>query len=340
MESRRVFAGAIAVAAITVVLAPSRIAHAQQDQEIEVVRLRPNFYVLSGAGSNIAVQTGPDGMVLVDAGSAEHAGRVANALKKISDLPIRYIVNTGAGIDHVGGNAQLAKAGRSIFASGPEPVGGEFARAMTNGFAASILATENVLRKVSAPTGQVSSLPNESWPTETFTDRRRTIFFNHEGIEILRQPAAHSDGDALVYFRASDVIAAGDILDVTRFPQIDPENGGSIQGEIDALNRLIDLSVRPMPLVFQEGGTYIVPGHGHVYSQQETVEYRDMLVIIRDLVRDLMDRGLTLEQVQAASPAKGWEPAFGASSGAWTTRDFVAAIYQSLKNGQGSGKGK
>jgi glyoxylase-like metal-dependent hydrolase (beta-lactamase superfamily II) len=147
---------------------------------------------------------------------------------------------------------------------------------------------------------------------------------------VLRQPAAHSDGDSLVFFRASDVIAAGDILDTTRFPVIDLAAGGSIQGEIDALNRIINISVRPMPLVYQDAGTYILPGHGHVMSQPDVVDYRDMVVIIRDAIEDMKQRGMTLAQVQAAEPAQGYATRYGSSKSPWTTNDFVAAIYKSL----------
>jgi len=298
--------------------------------ELEGVRLRPNFYMIAGAGANIAVETGPDGTVLVDAGNAEASDRVLAAIHRLAEQPIRYIINTSADGDHVGGNGKLAKAGRSIFATGTEPLGGEFAKAMTNGYAASVLAAENVLLRMSAPTGKAPPFPNESWPSETFSERRRYLYLNHEGIEVFRQPAAHSDGDTIVFFRASDVIAAGDIIDATRFPVIDVAKGGSIQGEIDALNRVIELAVRPIPFVTQEGGTYILPGHGRVYDQSDAVEYRDMIVTIRDIVRNMIQRGMNLEQIQAASPAKPWMRQYGSDSGPWTTHNFVEAVYKSL----------
>jgi cyclase len=310
---------------------PGKTARAQTgNEDVEVLRIRPSFYMIAGAGGNIGVQIGEDGVVLVDAGSQEASDRVVAAIRKLTIQPIRYIINTGADADHVGGNGKIAKAGRSIFAMGPEPVGGEFAKAMTNGYAASILATENVLMRMSAPTGQASPFPNDAWPTETFHENRRYIYFNHEGIEILRQPAAHSDADSVVFFRASDVVAAGDILDTTRFPVIDLQKGGSVQGEIAALNRVIGLSVRPMPLAFQNGGTYVLPGHGRVCDQSDVVEYRDMIVIIRDVIQDMIGRGMTLDQIKAAAPAKGYEPPYGAKAGPWTTDNFVEAVYKSL----------
>lgn len=292
--------------------------------EIEVLRVRPNFYMIAGAGGNIALQTGPDGAVLVDAGTLAASDRVVAAIKKLTDEPIRFIIDTGPDADHVGGNGRLAKAGRSIFAMGTQPVGGEFARDMTNGYAASILAAENVLLRVSAPTGKASPLPSDTWPTETFSELRRSIYFNREGIQIVRVPAAHSDADSIVFFRASDVIATGDILDTTHFPVIDTEKGGSIQGEIAALNTVIEMAVRPVPLVFVDGGTYVLPGHGRVFGQPDVVEYRDMLVIIRDIIQDQIQRGMTLEQIKAAAPAKGYASQYGAADA------LVSAIYQGL----------
>lgn len=317
-------ASAMAAASIAVLgLFLSARAQTNND-EIEVLAVRPNFFMIAGAGGNIAVQTGPDGAVVVDAGTLAASGRVVAAIKKLTDEPIRFIINTGPDADHVGGNGRLAKAGRSIFAMGTQPVGGEFARDMTNGYAASILAAENVLLRVSAPTGKASPLPSDTWPTETFSESRRSIYFNREGIQIVRVPAAHTDADSIVVFRASDVIATGDILDATRFPVIDIEKGGSIQGEIAALNKVIEMAVRPVPLVFVEGGTYVLPGHGRIFGQPDVVEYRDMLVIIRDIIQAHIQHGMTLEQIKAAAPAKGYESQYGSAVA------LVTAIYQGL----------
>lgn len=328
---RRMAAGAFVAGIMLAAGATPHTLRAQQPATpLEKVQLRPNFYMVAGAGANIAVQTGVDGVVLVDAGRQDSAEAVQAAVRAVTDLPIRYIIDTSADADHVGGNGALARAGRSIFAMGPEPLGGEFAKAMTNGFAASILATEGVLLRMSAPTGQTSPFPSDAWPTETFAESHRDLYFNREGIQVFRQAAAHTDSDSIVFFRGSDVIAAGDIIDATRFPQIDLRQGGSVQGEIDALNHIIELSVRPRPLVFQSGGTYIVPGHGRVYDQIDVVEYRDMLVVIKAIVEDMIQRGSTIDEVVAAGPAKAYAPQYGATSGAWTTDDFVRAVYTSL----------
>jgi cyclase len=295
---------------------------------VEVVKVRPNFYLIAGAGGNVGVQIGDDGVLLVDAGSAAAASQVVAAVKKLTEEPIRFILNTNADADHVGGNAAVAKAGRSIF-----PVNGggnNLASAMTNGGAASILASEKVLMRMSAPTGKVAEFPADAWPTEAFYGERKPIFFNGEGIEILHQPAAHTDADSFIFFRRSDVVAAGDILDTTRYPVIDTGRGGSIQGEITALNHLIDLAIPPGPFIYEQGGTYILPGHGRICSQFDVVEYRDMVVIIRDNIEDMIRGGMTLEQIQAARPTKAYDRQYGADSGAWTTTAFVEAVYKSL----------
>jgi hypothetical protein len=175
----------------------------------------------------------------------------------------------------------------------------------------------------------VPPFPSDTWPNEAFEGKRQYIYFNHEGIEVFRQ-AAHDDTDSIVFFRGSDVICAGDAIDADRFPMIDVAHGGSIQGEIDALNSIIELVVRPIPFVFESGGTYVIPAHGRLYQQADVVNYRDMIVIIRDIVQDMMKRGMTLAQIQAAGPAKAYEGEYGAQHGPWTTNDFVEAIYRSL----------
>jgi glyoxylase-like metal-dependent hydrolase (beta-lactamase superfamily II) len=193
-----------------------------------------------------------------------------------------------------------------------------------------VLSAEKVLTRMSAPTGKTSQYPTAAWPTETYDQRRKYMYLNGEGIEVVHQPAAHSDGDSIVFFRRSDVIAAGDVLDLTRFPVIDVAKGGSIQGEIDALNRLVDLAIPSVPLVSQDGGTYVVPGHGQICDQFDVVEYRDMVTIIRDRVQDLVKKGRTLDQVLAANPTLGYNARYGTDK-TWTPRIFVEAIYKTLK---------
>jgi cyclase len=288
---------------------------------VEVVPVRPNFFLLAGAGGNIAAQVGEDGIVLVDTGSERTADAVLAALKTLTDKPIRYIINTAADADHVGANAQASRAGQSLAAGGAGQPGGI-------GLAgpAPIVASERVFLRMSVATGQQTPYPTAAWPTETFTRKHKVLYLNSEGIEVIAVPAAHSDGDSLVFFRRSDVIAAGDVFDVTRFPVLDVNNGGSIQGEIEALNRVIDLAIPSIPLPTKDGGTLIVAGHGRICQQFDVVEYRDMVTIVRDRVQDLMKNRMTLEQIQAANPTQGWTARYGAGS----AQAFVEAIYKGL----------
>jgi cyclase len=313
------------------VLGASVGAQNQQDNApLEVVQLQPNFYMIAGAGSNIGVQIGSEGVVLVDSGTAQMADAVVATVKRLTEQPIRYIINTSADADHVGGNEKVARAGRSLFGAGAGGGGVAGGTAANNDGAASIVAAEPVLNRMSAPTGQQAPYATIGWPTETFTRKQKNLYLNSEAIQVIYQPAAHSDGDSIVFFRRSDVVAAGEVFDMTRFPVIDTAKGGSIQGEIAALNRLIDIVVPSIPLPFKEGGTQVIPGHGRVSEQAELVEYRDMVTIIRDGVQSLIKKGLTLEQIKAANPTQGYRSRYGSDSGPWTTDMFVEAIYNGL----------
>lgn len=310
------------VSAAVALIAAGVVATAGQAQDVEVLQLRPNFYMIAGAGSNIAVQIGDDGIVVVDSGVPSRSDAVLAAIRRISPKPIRYVIDTSADPDHVGGNERLAQAGQTLFTGRTIGLPTEFA-----GTAASILATENVLTRMSNTT---PPYPSPALPTETFFYPRKYMYLNGEGIEVLHQPNAHSDGDVFVFFRRSDIVVAGDILDTNHFPVIDVARGGSIDGEIAALGRLVDLAIPSVPIVSREVGTSIVPGHGHVFDQVDAVDYRDMITIIRDRVRDLIKAGKTLEQVTAADPARGFKGRFGATTGPWTTDQFVEAVYRTL----------
>jgi len=318
----------LAVAAIAFLAFGPTIARmdAQAPRDLEVLQLRPNFFMIAGAGGNIGVQIGEDGVIVVDAGAAASASAVVAAIRKLSPQPIRYIIDTSADPDHVGGNETLSKAGQTLFtAPGSIGITGDFL-----GGVASILSAQKVLERMSAPTGRTSPYPVTAMPTETFDDPRKYMYLNGEGIEVLLQLAAHTDGDAIVFFRRSDVVMAGDVLDTTRFPVIDVAKGGTIDGEIAALNRLVDIAIPSVPIVSREVGTSIIPGHGHIYDQLDVVEYRDMVTIVRDRVRDLIKAGRTLDQVKAADPARGYKARYGSTTGPWTTDQFIEAIYRSL----------
>lgn len=294
---------------------------ATSGQPLEVLQLRPNMYVLAGAGGHIVAQVGDDGVLLVDTGRIEAADRVLATLKTITSKPVSIILNTSPDPDHVEANARIAKAGRSVFnvvaSDRNEPV--------------PIFATERILLRMSAPSGEVSPFPVEAWPTDTFFEPRRDLYFNDEGVQIYQLPGGVTDANAAVFFRRNDVIVAGTVIDSTRFPVIDVAKGGSIQGEIDALNKIIDLSLRPLPFPWQEErGTRIVPSRGRVYDKISVVDYRDMVVVVRDRIADMIKRGMTLAQIQAASPLKDFAAQYGATTGTWTTNKFIEAVYQSL----------
>jgi len=297
----------------------------QSRDDLDVVQVRSDFFMIAGAGGNVAAQVGPAGVILVDTGSPQSSARVLAAVRRLTNRPIRYVINTSADADHTGGNDTLSKAGQTIL--GNPGSSGVSEDVYTNGGAASVLAHENVLARMS---GQQSGVPFAVWPTKTYSGRSYPMYLNGDGIQVLHMPAAHSDADSVVFFRRADVIVSGDILDTTRFPVIDVAKGGSIQGEIDALNRLVDMMIPPFPLRWREDRTYVIPGHGFVADYADLVDYRNVVTIIRDRIEDMVGKGMTLEQVKAADPTKGFRKRYGADSGSWTTGMFVDGVYTSL----------
>jgi cyclase len=177
------------------------------------------------------------------------------------------------------------------------------------------------------PTGQAALTPAEGWPTDTYSQGRRRKLHNGEGVELFWEPNATTDGDSIVHFRRSDVIVTGDIFNTTGYPFIDVKAGGSVQGEIAALNNILDKTVS----FRQEGGTMVIPGHGRLCNEWEVTGYRDMMVLIRDRVQSMINKGATLQQVLAARVSADYDARFGANSGSWTTAMFIEAVYTSLK---------
>jgi len=308
---------------------PVRLIGQSTSASIEALQVRSNFYMIAGAGANVAVQLGPDGVVVIDSGAAAKADQLIAEIKKLAKQPIRYVVNTSASDDHVGGNEKLSLAGESVI-----PTGGLNNMAAYGGRAV-ILAEEHVQSRLSAPTGKQSRLPEAAWPTSTYSsasgENRKDVYINGEAMQLFYQPAAYSDADSVVFFRRSDVIVAGEVFDITRFPLIDVEHGGSVQGVIAGLNRIIDIAVPPIPMVWQEGGTLVIPAHGRICSKDDVVGYRDMVTIVRDRVQDGIKKGLPLDQIKRANPTQGYRKRFGADSGPWTTDNFVEAVYKSLR---------
>jgi glyoxylase-like metal-dependent hydrolase (beta-lactamase superfamily II) len=324
--------GACAIAALLVV-SWGQPASARQQQasnsELDLVQIRPNFYVIAGAGGNILVQVGPDGVILVDSGTTAAADKVLATIKSITPLPIRYIINTSMNPDHVGGNDKLARAGLSILPGAVAAGAGLDDDLVSNSGRASVLAHENVLTRMTAATG-AEALPFALFPTKTFAYRLYSMYLNGEGIQALHMPAATTDGDLAVFFRRGDVIATGDIIDTTRWPFIDTKRGGTLQGELDALNRLMDLAILNVPIQWNPDRTLLVPGHGFVYDKLDLLEYRDAVTVVRDRVQALIDEGKTLAQIKATDPTLGYRSQYGADKGPWTTDMFVEVIYNEL----------
>jgi cyclase len=291
------------------------------DNGVHLLPVQGNIYMLASASGNTTVQVGSQGILLVDAQPAALSGQVIDALAKLSKKPIRYLINTSADPAHTSGNDALRKAGVQVFA-------GPGARAISDAAeGAAIIAHINVLNRMSAPTGSQSSTTTGNWPTDTFEGGVKELFFNGESLRVFHQPAAYSDGDSLVYFRRSDVLSAGNLMSTVNYPVIDLAKGGSLQGVIDGLNRLLDLAV---PEHEQEGGTMIIPGRGRLCDEADLVEYRDMIQIIKDRITAMLKKNMTLAQVKAARPTLDYDPLYGAMTGPWTTDMFVEAAYKSL----------
>lgn len=290
--------------------------------QIRIVHVQGKVYLLNGAGGNTTVQIGDDGVMVVDTQFAPMADKIVAAIRTLTDKPIRYVVNTHSHPDHVGGNLAIASQGASL---GGANVVGLLGNQAIQG--AKIIAHENVLNYLSTAHGTTPAMPSGAWPTDTFFQPFYDVYFNNENVRLFHVPNAHTDGDSYVYFRGSDVIATGDIFTTTTYPFIDHSRGGNIEGIIAGLNSILDLAVTKWQ---DEGGTMIVPGHGRITDKHEVLEYRDMLVIIRDRIKDMVAKGMTLEQVRAAKPTLDYDPRFGADSGFWTTAQFVEAVYQDV----------
>jgi glyoxylase-like metal-dependent hydrolase (beta-lactamase superfamily II) len=292
--------------------------HAQRDDveqravaELGILHAQGNVYMLHGAEmGNLAVQIGEDGVMVVNALREGLAEEIAATVATLTSAPIRYIINTSADLHNTGGNASLAALGTF----GASNAGGRAG--------ATLVAQENVmLRLTESSRASKNPFPGEGIPHDAYILPRKDIYFNDEPVLVIHEPNAHSDGDSIVLFRKSDVIAVGDLFTVSEYPVIDVERGGSVRGLLRALNHVLDLAV---PERLQDGGTRIVPGRGRLCNEADVVEYRNMVAIVRDRVRDLIGKGMTLDEIQAARPALDYETEYGPADA------FIASIHASL----------
>jgi cyclase len=366
-EYRSVLNGSANVSSLTVPSSRSALSvekliaeQSPRDGEVHILPVQGNVYLVIADGTNITVSVGADGVLLVNTGSAQMSAKILTAVNQLANAtvtppttnacfgahcpgawgwsspfmnaiissttppkPVRYIINTSAAADHVGGNEKIATSG--FF-----PRGGNFGGAVESvGRAASVIAHENVLNRMSAPAGKEAAAPVAAQPTDTYFDEffKLAEYFNGEPVILYHAPAANTDGDSLVFFRHSEVISAGNIFSTVSYPLIDAGKGGTIQGVVDGLNHILDLAVAEYRA---QGGTWIIPGRGRVSDTADVASYRNMVTMIRDRVQNLKSKGMTLDQVKTARPTMDFDGRYGSTTGSWTTDMFVEAVYRSL----------
>jgi glyoxylase-like metal-dependent hydrolase (beta-lactamase superfamily II) len=321
--------GSVAGAGQVMLPPPSKIG------PVDVLPVAPGIEMLTVGGVNVAVQSGPDGTLVVDPGPAQSAAAVLAAIRQISSEPIHYLIDTDADSELIGANAAVAAAGHSVAVQDVFIAGQR--RGFTNlvtlpgangGGGAPIIARQNVLSEMALQTE--ANYSSAAYPTDTFTRPEFNLFIN-EPIAVVRLPGSHNDADAAVRFERSNVVVTGEIFDPTRFPIIDLAHGGSVQGEIDALNLVINALVfAHTPVLGDDPGTLVIPVHGPLSTLDDLVSYRDMVATVAMRVQYYMDRGRSYQQIVAADPAQGFHTRYGSDTGSWTTADFVQAVYKSL----------
>jgi glyoxylase-like metal-dependent hydrolase (beta-lactamase superfamily II) len=308
----------------------AHIANAADMNGVDIVPVSSSISMVVVHGQNLTVEYGPDGAFVVDTGAPGDSAAVLAAIRHVTSEPIRFVIDTSASADRVGNNAALSHAGVGFTAMETGFGGGRFVRSTAS---APIVARVNVLTAMSGDAA--AGYSSDSMPTLTWSEGQQNFSLNGDSIEVVPVASAHTDGDSMVIFRRSDVIVAGDIVDMQHFPQIDVAHGGSIDGEIAALNRLVDIVVPALPLYWHGGGTVVIPARGRLAEAEEIVQYRDMVTIVRDRVKALIDQHRTLAQVHAADPTAGFDSRYGAEGGPWSTDQFVTAVYQSLTASHG-----
>jgi glyoxylase-like metal-dependent hydrolase (beta-lactamase superfamily II) len=303
-------------ALLSLVVVAGAILAAQSPAALETLHVQQNVYAIFGAGGNVTVQIGSDGVLLVDAGTQASADAVIAEVRKLSKGPLRFLINTHLHADHTGGNVAMSRTSADPL----EPL--------------NIVANEHVLRRMTAAlpafkagetTGGTERL--RGLPIDEYFTPSKDLRFNGEAVILYHEANAHTDGDSFVLFRGSDVVSAGDVFTPDAYPFIDIANGGAVQGEIAAVNHLLQLTV---PGHTEEGGTYVVPGHGRICDEADVVEFRDMIVIVRDRVQDMIKKRMTLDQIKAARPTRDYDPEYVTATSFVKADQFVEAVYKGL----------
>ena len=270
--------------------------------EIRTTRHADNFFTLEGQGGTITVLTGPDGVLLVDSQYAQLTDKIVTAIRKFSDQPIRYLVNTHLHGDHTGGNENFAKLGALIFSRDQLRM--------------------RLANPAPAATGQATSPAAKALPVVTY-DGTVTLHINGEGVQLIPIRAAHTDGDTLIRFPKQDALAVGDYYRGVGYPRVDLNSGGTLDGLLAGLGETIGLA---------GPRTKIIPGHGPVVDRNAVVAQRDLVLAMRDRMRPLVAQGMTVEQVLAARLTADTDNLV--PQGSQTAEQFVRWLYTELKKPQ------
>jgi cyclase len=306
--------------AVTMSAAAVLVAQSPSSADVQSLAIRESVFMLVGPGANTTVQIGRDGIFVVDSQTGAASASLLATIRRLSDKPVRFIVNTTIGADHIGGNEALAKSGGVLAGGNTRPA------TVTGTGGAPIYSHEKLLNRLSESGASPASLP-----TDSYFVKQKDMFVNGEAVQLLHVPAAHTDGDTMVFFRRSDVISAGDVFTPDRYPSIDLSRGGSIEGVLAGINYILELAV---PAFNEEGGTMIVPGHGRLCDESDVSDYRDMVTIVRDRVADMVKKKMTLEQVRAAKPTRDYDGVYARPD--YTGDMFVEAVYRSLTSKSGA----
>ena len=306
----------LSVGAALAVLGAAAVSGQQPAAALRVLPVQGNVHLVVGAGVNVTVQVGRYGALLVDTPPPAAVPQLLAEVRKLTPLPVRFIINTSVNPEHIAGNAALTT-----------PPGGG-GRGVPFAFVGlnrpSIVAQENVLNRLANPPAGTPAAGGAMLPTTTYY-LPSMDFSNGEAVVLYHAPAAHTDSDSIVLFRESDVISTGAIFTPGRYPVIDLARGGSVNGLIAALGKVLELAV---PDGFASGGTMIVPARGRISEETDVAEFRDMVAIVRDRVQDMVNRKMTLDEIRAARPSRDYDAEYGASQA--DADRFVESIYRSL----------